>query len=684
MEKILNVMRVLDSFGVVYNFRYRDKKKYKTALGGFFLILFLVLVFVLGILSFIPFVNRKNYTIVYYTMNLAETENVELYRSESNFAVGLSCDVKDYQKKDIFKFLELKSNFVKYQKFNDGSYKKFPKDVITHKCTYDDFYNKYNGEFDYLGLSDYECIDDKDDSIQGIYADEIFSYFEFSVSAKNKSAELLDEIENYLMYNDCKLNFAYTDIIIDLDNYKSPITQYINQVFIQLNPSLFIKRNIYFMNQYFTTDDYLMYVYGDITPKIMPLYSRYEEYSLYIGLNRKETQPPRYDYFSKIYLRADLKKTIIKRKYQRLMEFYASTSCLLNAIYKILVLILNYINNLYGFHSISKFIFFFKELDDENNFNISKKSNMIKEVLSIMNYKNENLDNDMNSNISEMIKNVPPKKKIMVRQRLAKFKTEKEGDAEDIKDEKDKNLYNTNKKQTEFRNYRNPPSVKTLTFLTRETLESKEDISKKDNNYDVNNNYIQGNLQRYKLDQKKKKNNSRLRVNFKYNKDNNIYSSEKIGTNSENDSNHSNKNINGNNQIKNSFDVFELLISQAFRCCLPNNMSIKSNAVNKAKKIIFKKLDVITYIRNTILFDKINEININNKEKALMNFISRPIISVCNKDEKNEFAEFYENYEDKSFDKYYEEITELVNKNKKEEKDYKLLSISSEHLKAFS
>ena len=113
-------------------------------------------------------------------------------------------------------------------------------------------------------------------------------------------------------------------------------------------------------------------------------------------------------------------------------------------------------------------------------------------------------------------------------------------------------------------------------------------------------------------------------------------------------------------------------------------MSIKSNAVNKAKKIIFKKLDVITYIRNTILFDKINEININNKEKALMNFISRPIISVYNKDEKNEFAEFYENYENKSFDKYYEEITELVNKNKKEEKDYKLLSISSEHLKAFS
>ena len=684
MKSIENFLLMIDIFGITYSFRYKEKEKYQTAFGGIIFLLFIVLALMLGIYYFIPFVNRKNYNIVYYTMNLAQTEVVNLFSSESNIAIGIDCELIKTEKRTVDELLDLKINYVEYVKYNNGSYIKNPKSLSKHKCTYNDFYNKYDAQFDYLGISEYECLDNKNFNLQGIYADKIFTYFEFAVTAKNTSKEISDEIERFLFDNDCKFQLIYTDIIIDLDNYENPIRQYLDSTFIQLNPSLFIKRNIYFMNQYFTTDDYLMYVYGDITPKIMPLYSRYEEYSLYIGLNRKETQPPRYDYFSKIYLRADLKKTIIKRKYQRLMEFYASTSCLLNAIYKILVLILNYINNLYGFHSISKFIFFFKELDDENNFNISKKSNMIKEVLSIMNYKNENLDNDMNSNISEMIKNVPPKKKIMVRQRLAKFKTEKEGDAEDIKDEKEKNLYNTNKKQTEFRNYRNPSSVKTLTFLTRETLESKEDISKKDNNYDVNNNYYQGNLQKYKLDQKKKKNNSRLRVNFKYNKDNNIYSSEKIGTNSENDLNHSNKNINGNNQIKNSFDVFELLISQAFRCCLPNNMSIKSNAVNKAKKIIFKKLDVITYIRNTILFDKINEININNKEKALMNFISRPIISVYNKDEKNEFAEFYENYEDKSFDKYYEEITELVNKNKKEEKDYKLLSISNEHLKAYS
>ena len=673
MESILNFLRALDSFGIAYNFRYRDKNKYKTAIGGSFCILFLILVGVLGILTFIPFVNRKNYTIVYYTMNLAETEEVDIFESESNFALGLSCEAKKGETRNILDLLNLKTSYVLFQKFLNGSYAKFNKPLITHKCTYDDFYNKYDGEFDYLGLSKYECISSKNFTIQGIYSNEIFSYFEFSVQAKNQSDELLDTIESFLENNDCKVNFAYTDIIIDLDKYRSPITQYLNQIFIQLSPHLYIKRNIYFMNQYFTTDDNLMYIYGDLTPEIMPLYSRYEEYSLYQGLNRKTNRLPNFDSFSKVYLRADLKKTIIKRKYQRLMEFYSSCHCLLNAIYKLLGIFLNYINNFYGFHALSKFIFFFKELDDENNFNINKKSNMIKEVLSIINSKGNILDNKKS------------KKKDMEKQDILSINKREEEDLEDIKDIQEVNLYNNNKKKVQNKNSRNSPT-KTMTFLTKETLE-KEDNTKNDNNADENNNnYYRGKTQKYKLDQKRKKNNIRIRFNFRNNNENNLYSSEKMGTNNDKDSIGSNntKKIDDNGHIKNTYNIFELFITQFFGCCLLNNLNIKNNAINKAKKILFKKLDVIKYIRNMILFERINQTNINDNEKILMNFFSRPIVSVYTKEEKNEFEQFYENYEDKDFDNYYEQIIELANKSKKEEKDIKLLSISNEHLNAFN
>ena len=668
MEAFLSFLRVLDSFGVVYNFRYRDRKKYQTPIGGFIFILFLIFVFVFGILSFIPFVKRKNYTIVYYTMNLAETQEVNIFGSQSNFAIGLSCESNEKEKLNIFDLLDLTSNYVSYHKFNDGSYKKYPKVLITHKCTYQDFYNKYDNEFDFLGLSKFECVDDKEDTIQGIYSNEIFSYFEFSVLAKNKSDELQDEIERYLFNNDCKLNFAYTDIIIDLDNYKSPITEYLNQLFIQLNPALFIKRNIYYMNQYFTSDDNLMYIYGDLTPEIKPLYSRYEEYSLFQGLNRKKTKPPKFEFYSKIYLRADLKKTIIKRKYQRLMEFYASTSCLLNAIYKILVLIFSYIDNFYGFHSISKFIFFFKDLDDQNNFNISKKTNMIKKIISITN-SSKDLDDDTDSKKYKTTKNFLPKRKESEKQKVFDLDNLEE-------DVKEINLYNTSKKEEQNKNSRNGP-INTVIFFTGETLEEKE------SNSENNDNYHQIDLQKNKYFQRRKKINSRIRVNV-INNNINLYNSEKKSTNTEKDENDSNKpkKLEKTEQINNSFNIFELIITQFFKCFSTNNMTIKNNAINKAKKIIFKNLDIITYMRNNILFNKINQILLDDKGKILMNLLSRPIITVGNK-ENNYFEEIYNNYEDKDFDKYYEQIIELVNKSKKEEKDIKLLSISNEHFKSF-
>ena len=69
-------IRKIDLFGVYYNFTYKSKERYQTSLGGLFILLFIIRVYVMGIYYFIPFMNRKNYTIVYYTMNLAATEAV--------------------------------------------------------------------------------------------------------------------------------------------------------------------------------------------------------------------------------------------------------------------------------------------------------------------------------------------------------------------------------------------------------------------------------------------------------------------------------------------------------------------------------------------------------------------------------------------------------------------------------
>ena len=199
METIKNFLFAIDIFGITYSFRYKQKERYQTVLGGFILILFLALVLAFGIYNFIPFINRKNYAIVYYSMNLAVTEEVNIFQSESNFAVGVNCEDNKNEKVSINDLLDLKSSYILYTKHSNGTYQKYPQELKTHKCHYEDFYNKYNSQMDYLGLSKFECLDKREGTIQGIYADQIFSYFEFTVQSKNDLE--LNKLDRFLFEN---------------------------------------------------------------------------------------------------------------------------------------------------------------------------------------------------------------------------------------------------------------------------------------------------------------------------------------------------------------------------------------------------------------------------------------------------------------------------------------------------
>ena len=197
----------------------------------------------------------------------------------------------------------------------------------------------------------------------------------------------------------------------------------------------------------------------------------------------------------------------------------------------------------------------------------------------------------------------------------------------------------------------------------------------------INNNLEIDDFQKFKNSQLVSSKNSELFMNFKYNKEN-IDLSESIGTNMEESSSESGAGGRKKKIIRvyNSFNVFEIIITEFFKCCKTQSISIKSEANEKANNIIFKKLDIIAYTRNMILFDIINQLLIDTNQKTVINFLSRPIISI-NKGAKNEFSEFYKNYREKDFKKFYEEILEISQKNNKENMDSKLLNLSVEHLK---
>ena len=381
MKSFRNFLRRIDIFGVPFNFRYKTKDKYSTPCGGFLFLLFVVLALTFGIYYLIPFINRKNLSIIYYTMNIPETEVIKLKDSQAAFAIGLDCENKTAQ--DPYEIFNLEIKYVLYTKDMDGKYDKKKTPLVTHLCTYNDFYNNYDTSFDYLGMKNYLCLDNNDHKIEGIYSNQLFSYYEFSLTSKGHTSYA----EKYLKVNDCKLQMFYTDITIDLNNYKEPIKPFLNSFFVQLNPTLYIKRNVFFMNQYLYDDDELITVFDDEQkPKqTKTLFSRYEEYSLYLGLDRENNKPLiSVEDYAKMYLRADTKKTEIKRTYQKLTEFYADASSLLIALYDFISVTLSIISNFYAEQAVIRKLFLFKEMDNKY-FHFSKKSEKIHELVSLTN-----------------------------------------------------------------------------------------------------------------------------------------------------------------------------------------------------------------------------------------------------------------------------------------------------------
>ena len=132
-------------------------------------------------------------------------------------------------------------------------------------------------------------------------------------------------------------------------------------------------------------------------------------------------------------------------------------------------------------------------------------------------------------------------------------------------------------------------------------------------------------------------------------------------------------------KIEYDFNICEVLGASIFKCCQSKELQIKYNLNEKANSILSSKLDIVLYVRNMILFDIMNETLLSVGYKDIMNFLSRPIISLKGKEE-NVFSIFYHGYKSSDFDKFYNGINDLSQKMNKAREEKELLALTDKHL----
>jgi hypothetical protein len=317
------------------------------------------------------------------------------------------------------------------------------------------------------------------------------------------------------------------------------------------------------------------------------------------------------------------------------MEFYADASSLLIAFYEILLIIFNYINTFYAELSLSKKIFFFKESKNEK-IKISRKySKKISDILLLSNNSTNSRNFQPNNNNNQNKRYITTS-----------------NNSSEIDNNIDKNsrkiIPNKSKSYIEIQSVNNFD-------IRSESIDQSIGVLKKQkirNNKAAHKKYI---------DNAHKPNEKREISNIKIDE-------EALKRNYE--------------DIQYNFNLFELFFVSFCKCCITKNLGMKNNLNEKANNILNSSVDIVSFVRNQILINIINETILDNDTKSIINFLCRPIISI-NNNNKSEFSEFYQSYKESDFDKFSQEIIQLIEKPKKKMREKKLILLSKRHLKEF-
>ena len=386
----------LDNFNIQISFRHKREDSYGTWIGGF--INFVIVGFALGfcIVYFIPFVKKKNYNLYYYTINLSQTEEFNLAKSKSAVAFSFECSGGYDPNLSIEDLLELR---IRYNYYLNNGKNKMEENINIHNCTYSDFYNDISiiNSISQENFNKLKCLNNIDKVIKNRYQDRYdnFTYFQIDVYAKKNHN--ISTINKYILDNDCKVELYYVDVKIEVDDFDKPIKPFINEVFLQLNPDFNSRMNIFFLNSYFESNNDLFFeTRGDET--INNLFSRTEQYFLHRDIDNPDES------FAKLYIRADNKKMIIKRTYQTLTEFFAVTFSFWEDLFLICSFVITAYNKFSLNYSIEKKLFFFKEIKN-NDFDITKNSSKIKELIGSIGSSSEMNITYQNSEINDILGN---------------------------------------------------------------------------------------------------------------------------------------------------------------------------------------------------------------------------------------------------------------------------------------
>lgn len=137
------------------------------------------------------------------------------------------------------------------------------------------------------------------------------------------------------------------------------------------------------------------------------------------------------------------------------------------------------------------------------------------------------------------------------------------------------------------------------------------------------------------------------------------------------------KNI--NKPVKMGYNTCQVICNLIFFCCKRKQTNFKHQLFKKAKKKFKYNMNILTYMRKIQEIDIIKHILLDDKQKILLNFLSKPSISLLNKHDihKNLHGNYNVDIGKSEIDSLYDCYNTIFRREHHNDTDQKLLDMVS-------
>lgn len=704
-------IRLLDFFGVFFQFRMENYQSFTSKTGGISFIIYIIICLSIAFYYITEFFDSDDSTNYIYSSseNFALNETINLI--DENFTFAIKYPIIQYQNKTLENFFNVSVVYRSSDSFNEngeGRNYTVRQAVPNRNCSEKELYTEKPSHFKLE--NNIECFNFlKNQTVSGYFYSKYFKFFQILVriNSQYNNETLLSEV---FRQNKIWVNILYPKN--NVENFKK-VKKIISDLYYLFNKDSIISSSIFIKKETFLEDDGIFYA----NPKklVIAEYEKHDTFNLFqdiSNLNKGSKSPPQID-IGKFYIRQFFTSVAREKIRIKLFSLFTKINTLFINVFIIFRIFMTAVNLKKAKKNILENVFYINTQNEANakdaNIKFKFKSNASNSVGFNGNKSANNSLKRSDDKRSFFIDNEKIKQKLFANQESIflefnkkqmnnedldyseqRLDSEVEVQLDDLKEKYeepfDSNGIKNATKDSYFESINIINDNKNNDFIINKKEESFQDIINKSSENDLKNKMLSNDNNNFNnvIDINKTNNSSNLisESNFTENNDNkgNVKAN-KLQKNPTMLSTMQEKFSTGN-KLNGKINLRSII--KMFICC-------KFKQINKIKKIYSfaeEKFDDFVNIKNYIKkiqeMESLKRILFNEDAQTLFNFVSRPRFSIIFDENDNIINNRKNNIPKLSCLNYqenlYKKFTEINNKSSKTDLEKKLMQVFTEKL----